>query len=220
MHYFWWYMSSFIKSKMLSQFLVDHMTIQAFSRHTSISQSPQHTVVQVLSSPPCQQVSAMRTKAQNELSAQALASSWLFWPNGQAGRVLSHMNCNYTSTHTWNPSSSGRKVEAWTQWQWCDVCSAVVTSSCKFIYSFIVQNDPSSAVVVGRFFHCNTHANSICYSTIGSPRKTTGVLQLSDVLQYRSFCPDIGRSPTDFQVHALLVFWYGYYLSKRTWQTA
>lgn len=101
---------------------------------------------------------------------------------------------------------------------WC--LQAAVTSSCKFIYSFIVQNDPSSAVVVGRFFHCNTHANSICYSTIGSPRKTTGVLQLSDVLQYRSFCPDIGRSPTDFQVHALLVFWYGYYLSKRTWQTA
>lgn len=122
MHYFWWYMSSFIKSKMLSQFLVDHMTIQAFSRRTSISQTPQHTVVRVLSSPPCQQVSAMRTKTQNELSAQELASSWLFWPNGQAGRVLSHMNCNYTSMHTWNPSSSGRKVEAWTQWQWYDVC--------------------------------------------------------------------------------------------------
>lgn len=71
---------------------------------------------------------------------------------------------------------------------WC--LQAVVTSACEPFYSFIVQNDPSSAVVVGRFSQCNTHANSICFSIIQSPWKTTGVLQLSYVLQYRSFCPD------------------------------
>lgn len=124
---------------------------------------------------------------------------------------LSHMNCNYTPKHKWNPSSSGREMVAKS-----GVLSAVrATSSCELIASFIYQTAPASAMLAAASSHCDTHSNSN-HLLQDHSKPTTGVLQLSCVLQSRSSCPDTGRSPTDFQVHALLVVWYGYYLSKRT----
>lgn len=108
-----------VKSKVPFLLLVDHATIWAFSRLTSISQTPQGTVglVRALISS-----SHPREPQAQVITCPRMVPSWLFWPNGVAGRVLLlfHVAARAATACTPNPSSSNRKVEAGTPWQ-CDV---------------------------------------------------------------------------------------------------
>lgn len=109
-----------VKSKVPFLLLVDHATIWAFSRLTTISQTPQGTVGRVralISS------SHPREPQAQVITCPRAVPSWLFWPNGVAGRVL--------LLSTWVPElplhapqiplHPTKKVEAGTLWQ-CNVC--------------------------------------------------------------------------------------------------
>jgi len=207
----WYYISYLIKSKILFYFLVDHTTIQAFRWHTFISRTPHHTVVWVRIEVRRSQPWEPKAKT-NHLPKNFLMAVLPKCAGRESVLPLSHMNCNYTFTHTWNPSSSGRKTGACTRWQ-CDVCrlwSHLPANLFIALFFRMILVQQSWLVDFPIVIHMLTE--TICSSTIQSLWKTTGVLQLSCVLQHRSFCPDTGRSPTDFQVHALRAFWYGYYL--------
>lgn len=200
---------------MFLQFLVDHSGFQQARTHLRNPSAHQREPT-----PPSAGLSHENQKP--KLSAQQVASSRLFCQMGRQGECVAvvppepqlHIHPRLKSLLTWQKSRGSHPMALW-------LPQAAVTSSCPLVYSFIVQNDPGSAVALVDF-PIGTHMRiwTICHGAILSPWKATGVLQLSYVLQHRPFCPDAGRSPTDFQVHVLLVFWYGYYLSKRTWQTA
>lgn len=130
---------------MFLQFLADHSGFQQARTHL---RNP--SARQCDSTPPSAGLGHENQKP--KLSAQELAPSRLFCQMGRQGECVAvvprepqlHIHARLKSLLTWQKSWGSHPVALWRP-------QAADTSFCPLLYSFIVQNDPGSAVALVDF---------------------------------------------------------------------